>query len=80
MIGANDFFLCQETTSDSCASTAEQNATAVSVTKHIHTILSAIRNKAHHNGQQGPGQRRQAVRGQDRRRVRRAGGRVGALR
>jgi lysophospholipase L1-like esterase len=51
MIGANDFFLCQETTSDSCASTAEQNATAASVTKNIHTILSAIRNKAHYNGQ-----------------------------
>ena len=51
MIGANDFFLCQETTSDGCASTAEQNATAATVTKNIHTILSAIRNKAHYNGQ-----------------------------
>ena len=51
MIGANDFFLCQETTSDSCASTAEQNATTVTVTKAVHTILSAIRNKAHYNGQ-----------------------------
>ncbi len=49
MIGANDFFLCQETTSDSCAS--EQNATAAAVTKNIHTILSAIRNKAHYTGQ-----------------------------
>jgi len=51
MIGANDFFLCQETTTDGCASTAEQNATATSVTKNIHTILSAIRTKAHYNGQ-----------------------------
>jgi lysophospholipase L1-like esterase len=51
MIGANDFFLCQETTADSCASTAEQNATAASVTKNIHTILSAIRNQAHYTGQ-----------------------------
>jgi lysophospholipase L1-like esterase len=51
MIGANDFFLCQETTSDSCGSTAEQDATAAAVTKNIHTILSAIRNKAHYNGQ-----------------------------
>jgi lysophospholipase L1-like esterase len=51
MIGANDFFLCQETTSDHCASTAEQNATAAAVTKNIHTILSTIRNKAHYNGQ-----------------------------
>ena len=40
MIGANDFFLCQETTADSCASTAKQNATVASVTKNIHTILS----------------------------------------
>ena len=31
--------------------TAEQNATAASVTKNIHTILSAVRNKAHYNGQ-----------------------------
>lgn len=49
MIGANDFFLCQKTTSDGCAS--EQNATAANVTKNIHTILSAIRNKAHYAGQ-----------------------------
>ncbi|HEY1569684.1 MAG TPA: SGNH/GDSL hydrolase family protein [Solirubrobacteraceae bacterium] len=49
MIGANDFFLCQETTSDGCAS--EQNATAAAVTKNIHTILSAIRAKAHYTGQ-----------------------------
>ena len=51
MIGANDFFVCQETTSDSCASTAEQGATAASVTRNIHTILSAIRDKAHYEGQ-----------------------------
>jgi lysophospholipase L1-like esterase len=51
MIGANDFFVCRETTSDGCASTAEQNATAATVTKNIHTILSAIRNKAHYDGQ-----------------------------
>jgi lysophospholipase L1-like esterase len=51
MIGANDFFVCQETTSDGCASRAEQNATASTVTKNIHTILSAIRNKAHYAGQ-----------------------------
>ncbi len=51
MIGANDFFLCQETMSDGCASTAEQNATAAKVTKNVHTILSAIRNKAGYTGQ-----------------------------
>jgi lysophospholipase L1-like esterase len=49
MIGANDFFLCQETTSDACAS--EQTATVAAVTKNIHTILSAVRNKAHYKGQ-----------------------------
>ena len=51
MIGANDFYVCQETTSDSCASTAERNATAATVAKNVHTILSAIRNKAHYKGQ-----------------------------
>jgi lysophospholipase L1-like esterase len=51
MIGANDFFVCQETTSDGCASTAERTATAATVTRNIHTILSAIRTKAHYKGQ-----------------------------
>jgi lysophospholipase L1-like esterase len=51
MIDANDFFVCQETTADGCASTAEQNAVAATVTKNIHTILSAIRTKAGYTGQ-----------------------------
>jgi lysophospholipase L1-like esterase len=51
MIDANDFFVCQETTPDGCASPAEQSATAATVTRNIHTILSAIRHKAHYNGQ-----------------------------
>jgi lysophospholipase L1-like esterase len=51
MIDANDFFVCQETTADGCASTTEQSAVAATVTKNIHTILSAIRTKAHYNGQ-----------------------------
>jgi lysophospholipase L1-like esterase len=51
MIGANDFFVCQETTKDGCASSSEKNATAATVTKNIHTILSSIRNKAHYRGQ-----------------------------
>jgi lysophospholipase L1-like esterase len=51
MIDANDFFVCQETTADECASTAEQTAVAATVTKNIHTILSAIRTKAGYNGQ-----------------------------
>lgn len=51
MIGANDFFVCQETEADGCATTAEQNAVAAKVTSNIHTILGAIRKKAHYKGQ-----------------------------
>ncbi|MGN6170181.1 MAG: SGNH/GDSL hydrolase family protein, partial [Solirubrobacteraceae bacterium] len=51
MIGANDFFVCRETTADSCGSTAEQNAVAAKVTSNVHTILGAIRKKAHYKGQ-----------------------------
>jgi lysophospholipase L1-like esterase len=51
MIGANDFFVCQETTSDGCASAAEQHATIAKVTANIHTILGSIRKKAHYKGQ-----------------------------
>jgi lysophospholipase L1-like esterase len=49
MIDANDFFVCQETTSDGCASTAEQQATAAKVTSNIHKILGSIRK--HYFGQ-----------------------------
>ena len=49
MIGANDGFLCQETTADHCASELP------SVLKHIganvRTTLSALRNQAHYRGQ-----------------------------
>ncbi len=51
MIGANDFFLCQETTADKCAGFAEQAAVIGSIEKNVKTILSTIRNKAHYNGQ-----------------------------
>jgi lysophospholipase L1-like esterase len=51
MIGANDFFVCQETTADGCATPAEQNAVAAKVTSNIHTILGSIRKKAHYKGQ-----------------------------
>jgi len=51
MIGANDLFLCQETTADHCASLTEQAAVIASVGKNVTTILSAIRNKAHYGGQ-----------------------------
>jgi lysophospholipase L1-like esterase len=51
MIGANDAFVCQETTQDKCASASEQQAVAKTVTNNIHQILSTIRNKAHYSGQ-----------------------------
>jgi lysophospholipase L1-like esterase len=51
MIGANDFFVCQETEADGCATTAEQKAVAAKVTSNIHTILGSIRKKAHYKGQ-----------------------------
>jgi lysophospholipase L1-like esterase len=51
MIGANDFFVCEETTADQCSSVSEQAAALAAVGKNIKTILSAIRNKAHYGGQ-----------------------------
>jgi lysophospholipase L1-like esterase len=51
MIGANDFFLCQETTADHCASLTEEGAVIQSISKNVKTIMSAIRNKAHYGGQ-----------------------------
>jgi lysophospholipase L1-like esterase len=49
MIGANDGFLCQETTSDGCAS--ELSTVLSTITKNVHTILSTVRTKDHYNGQ-----------------------------
>jgi lysophospholipase L1-like esterase len=51
MIGANDFFYCQATTADHCASASEQQATAATLTKNIHTILSAVRKQGHYRAQ-----------------------------
>ena len=51
MIGANDFFLCQATTADHCASFTEQAAVGATMSKNVKTILSTIRNKAHYAGQ-----------------------------
>lgn len=51
MIGANDGFVCQETTADHCASFTEQAGLVATVAKNVHTILAQIRNKAHYNGQ-----------------------------
>ncbi len=51
MIGANDFFACQELSTDQCASVSEQAAVLAAIGKNVKTILSAIRNKAHYSGQ-----------------------------
>ena len=51
MIGANDFFACQATTADHCASLPEQAAVLATVAKNVKTILSTIRNKGHYSGQ-----------------------------
>ena len=51
MVGANDLFLCQKTTSDGCQSSAELSATVAKAAANIHRIMSAIRNQAHYRGQ-----------------------------
>jgi lysophospholipase L1-like esterase len=51
MVGANDFFLCQKTTSDGCRSKSEQQATLATVKRNVHHIVAAIRNKAEYEGQ-----------------------------
>ena len=48
MIGANDLFLCQRTTSDGCV--GELPATLAKVTRNVHRILVAIRNRADYHG------------------------------
>jgi len=51
MIGANDFFVCQTTTKDRCASNAERASVMTAVESNIRRILSAVRNQAHYKGQ-----------------------------
>ena len=51
MIGANDYFLCQATTPDQCASSTEQIDVVGTVAKNVRTIVTALRNKAHYDGQ-----------------------------
>jgi lysophospholipase L1-like esterase len=51
MIGANDFYVCEETTADQCTSLSEQVALLQKVEKNVHTIVGTIRTKAHYNGQ-----------------------------
>jgi lysophospholipase L1-like esterase len=49
MIGANDVFLCQETTADKCAS--ELPAVLKQISTDVTHILSALRRDGHFNGQ-----------------------------
>jgi lysophospholipase L1-like esterase len=51
MIGANDGFLCQETTKDHCTSSAEVRALVAKISRNVHRILEAIRGTAHYRGQ-----------------------------
>jgi lysophospholipase L1-like esterase len=51
MIGANDLFLCQKETKDACLASSEQKPVLASIAANVHTILSAIRNRAHYHGQ-----------------------------
>ena len=49
-IGANDVFLCQETTADACASTAEFQAVLQQIAANLTTIYTLIRHVAHYRG------------------------------
>lgn len=51
MIGANDFFLCEKTTADSCLSPSEYQALYTTLSGNVRTILSTIRKKARYRGQ-----------------------------
>lgn len=51
MIGANDGFLCIETTKDGCTSTSEMAALRHRITHNVRIILHAIRNNARYQGQ-----------------------------
>jgi lysophospholipase L1-like esterase len=49
-IGANDVFLCQETTADACASTAELQATLKKIQVNLAIIYALIRDVARYHG------------------------------
>ena len=49
-IGANDVFLCQETTADACASTAELQAVLQEIQANLTTIYTKIRDVARYHG------------------------------
>jgi lysophospholipase L1-like esterase len=49
-IGANDAFLCQETTADHCTSTGELQALVREIEANLATIYTLIRGVAHYHG------------------------------
>jgi lysophospholipase L1-like esterase len=49
-IGANDVFLCQESTADACASTTEVQAVLAKIQTGLAIIYALIRNVAHYHG------------------------------
>ncbi|HEY7074560.1 MAG TPA: GDSL-type esterase/lipase family protein [Solirubrobacteraceae bacterium] len=51
MVGANDYFLCQKATADSCGSAAEQSAVLTKIAANVRKTLSRIRNTARYRGQ-----------------------------
>lgn len=51
MIGANDGFICQQTTADHCVSPTELTPVLASVTANVRTIVRALRTTAHYTGQ-----------------------------
>jgi lysophospholipase L1-like esterase len=51
MIGFNDFYLCQATTKDSCLAASELKPLLAKIKHNVHTIVSAIRTRAHYHGQ-----------------------------
>ncbi len=51
MLGANDVFVCQETTPDHCLNPSELSATLAKVRRNVNTIVSALRNRANYRGQ-----------------------------
>jgi lysophospholipase L1-like esterase len=50
MIGANDYFVCQQTTSSGCTSQADLSALLSRIRANVRRILSAIRGRAHYRG------------------------------
>ncbi|MDA8269279.1 MAG: GDSL-type esterase/lipase family protein [Actinomycetota bacterium] len=51
MIGANDAFICEDTTADHCIAPRQLDPVLASVTRNVGIILAAIRTKAQYRGQ-----------------------------